>query len=363
MTKNRQSLYLDFYPAITHPETGKPTRREFLGMHVFDKPKNPPDKEHNREITALAENIRSQRQVMIAKQDYGFLVSRVQSTDFLAWFRRWTYRFEGSYLDTVKTALRYLETYAKGELRTDQVNERFLKGFREWLLTANALKWENHKISQNSASTWFGVVKSAVTAAYNDADLFPVNYAEKVEGIPQRDSQRKYLSLEELQQLAKTECDTPVLKRAALFSALTGLRYCDIERLTWLQTEYSEAQGHFIRFRQQKTDGAETMPISEQAASLLGTPGNPSEKVFAGLKYDTRQNAQLKYWIALAGIRKKITFHCFRHTYATLQLSLGTDLYTVSKMLGHKDISVTQIYAKVMDKAKREAADKIKLEL
>ena len=57
-----------------------------------------------------------------------------------------------------------------------------------------------------------------------------------------------------------------------------------------------------------------------------------------------------------------LSFHCFRHTYATLLLSSGTDIYTVSKMLTHKNVGTTQIYAKIVDEKKRQAADAIKLE-
>ena len=64
-----------------------------------------------------------------------------------------------------------------------------------------------------------------------------------------------------------------------------------------------------------------------------------------------------------AGISKTITFHCARHTYATLQLSLGTDIYTVSKLLGHRELKTTQIYAKIIDEKKQEAANRIKLNL
>ena len=69
----------------------------------------------------------------------------------------------------------------------------------------------------------------------------------------------------------------------------------------------------------------------------------------------------MKKWIAKAGIHKNITFHCFRHTFATLQLANGTDIYTVSKMLGHTNVNTTQIYAKVIDKNKIKAAEVIKL--
>ena len=58
-----------------------------------------------------------------------------------------------------------------------------------------------------------------------------------------------------------------------------------------------------------------------------------------------------------------ILFHCFRHTYATLQLTNGTDIYTVSKMLGHKKVTTTQIYAKIVDAKKNAAADAIQINL
>jgi site-specific recombinase XerD len=72
---------------------------------------------------------------------------------------------------------------------------------------------------------------------------------------------------------------------------------------------------------------------------------------------------KLQQWMMKAGISKTITFHCARHTYATLQLTAGTDIYTVSKLLGHKELKTTQVYAKIIDDKKKEAANKIILDL
>ncbi len=72
-------------------------------------------------------------------------------------------------------------------------------------------------------------------------------------------------------------------------------------------------------------------------------------------------NYPLKKWIQEAGIKKHITFHCFRHSYAVIQISLGTDIYTVSKMLTHKNVATTQIYADLVSAKKRETAEKISL--
>jgi site-specific recombinase XerD len=69
----------------------------------------------------------------------------------------------------------------------------------------------------------------------------------------------------------------------------------------------------------------------------------------------------LHAWIKAAGIRKHITFHCFWHTFATLQIALGTDIYTVSKMLTHKSVKTTQIYADLVNSKKRESANRISL--
>ena len=104
-------------------------------------------------------------------------------------------------------------------------------------------------------------------------------------------------------------------------------------------------------------------PISEDARTFLGEEGNPKDNVFTGFKYGNWNKTLLKDWMTDAGIKKHITFHCARHTYATLQLTLGTDIYTVSKLLGHKNLSTTEIYTKVINEKKIEAANKIKLNL
>lgn len=79
-----------------------------------------------------------------------------------------------------------------------------------------------------------------------------------------------------------------------------------------------------------------------------------------GLKREMLYN-DLPKWISDAGITKHITFHCFRHTYATLQIAAGTDIYTVSKMLTHRNVTTTQIYADLVNAKKRETVNRITL--
>lgn len=365
---SRQSLYLDFYPAIPHPETGNPTRREFLGLYLFDKAKTPIDKQHNKETLQLAEQIRQKRENYLNKPEIytGYEKEQLKirergEQNFVAYFKSLADKRKASNHDNWVSAYSYLEAFTKGNLRFADINETFCNGFKEYLLTTKSNKSNKVTLSQNSALSYYNKLKATLKQAYKDGYLLS-DLNAIIEPIKHAETRRNFLTIEELNSLVKTECKNPLLKRAALFSALTGLRFSDIKNLTWGELEYIEGNGYFIKFTQQKTKGVEMMPISEQAYGLLGERREPAEKVFVGLTYSAYENKHLYQWIGAAGIAKDITFHCFRHTFATLQLSKGTDIYTVSKMLGHRELKTTQIYAKIIDQTKRDAADRVKLD-
>ena len=368
ISKGRQSLYLDFYPAIPHPETGEPTRREFLGLYLFDKAKNPIDKQHNKETLQLAEQIRQKRENHLNKPEVytGYEKEQLKirergEQNFVEYFKTLANKRKASNHDNWVSAYNYLETFTNGNLKFADLNEKFCNEFKEYLLTTKSNKSSKTTLSQNSAVSYFNKLKATLKQAYKDGYL-QTDINAKIEPVKQAETRRNFLTIEELNSLVKTECNNPLLKRAALFSALTGLRFSDIKNLVWGEIHHSVENGYSIQFTQQKTKGVEVLPISEQAYSLLGEPKEPTDKVFEGLTYSAYENKHLYQWIGAAGITKDITFHCFRHTFATLQLSKGTDIYTVSKMLGHRELKTTQIYAKIIDQTKREAADKIQLD-
>jgi integrase len=365
---NRQSLYLDFYPAIPHPETGEPTRREFLGLYLFDKAKNPIDKQHNKETLQLAEQIRQKRENYLNKPEIytGYEKEQLKikeqgEKNFVEYFKSLADKRKASNHDNWVSAYNYLETFTNGNLKFADLNEKFCNEFKEYLLTTKTNKSRKTTLAPNSAVSYFNKLKATLKQAYKDGYL-QSDLNAKIEPIKQAETRRNFLTIEELNSLVKTECNNPLLKRAALFSALTGLRFSDIKNLVWGEIHHSIENGYSIQFTQQKTKGVEVLPISEQAYSLLGERKEPTDKVFEGLTYSAYENKHLYQWIGAAGITKDITFHCFRHTFATLQLSKGTDIYTVSKMLGHRELKTTQIYAKIIDQTKREAADKIQLD-
>ena len=213
------------------------------------------------------------------------------------------------------------------------------------------------KVGRNTASGYFEVFREGLKKAFREG-ILKDNPAREVTGIKRTEVKREYLTLEELQKLASTECDNEKLKRAFLFACLTGLRWCDIYNLKWINIEKFNGN-HRLTFTQQKTKGVEFMPLNKQAYDLLGEPGGAEEKVFSGLKYTTDAYYRLQIWGKQAGIDKPLTFHIARHTFATMQLTLGTDIYTVSKLLGHRFLKTTQIYAKIVDEKKQEAVNRI----
>lgn len=239
------------------------------------------------------------------------------------------------------------------------INVKMLEDFKRFLLSAPQGGGKTGIISQTTASTYFSILKAALKQAYID-DYITIDLASKVKNIPPNSVRRNFLTENELNKLAETPCDIPVLKRAALFSALTGLRHCDIQKLRWSEIQ-RDGNSYRLNFTQQKTKAVEYMPISEQAYKLCGEPKESCRLVFEDLTDAAWISKPLKRWLNAAGITRKITFHCFRHTFATLQLANGTDIYTVSKMLGHTDVKTTQIYAKVVNAKKEQAANAIKI--
>jgi site-specific recombinase XerD len=242
-----------------------------------------------------------------------------------------------------------------------QINLSKAEEIRRFMLTAPCGGNKKGTVSHNTAATYYSIFKAGLKQAFIDGYL-TVDISAKIKGIQDQESRREHLSVDELNILAETPCDRPILKRAALFSALTGVRHCDIQKLKWKEIQVVGEQVR-LNFTQQKTKGVEYMPISEQAYELCGEPGKPEQFVFEDLPDPSWISGPLKRWIKSAGITRNITFHCFRHTYATLQLAGGTDIYTVSKMLGHTNVKTTQIYAKVVDEKKQKATKAIKINI
>jgi len=359
--KGSISLYLEIYKGTTTSSSGKVKilrDYEYLNLYLIDNPKNQIDKQQNKETLSLAKSIKNKRELEIKNGLYGFINEFKQSTNFIDYFtdqmekRKQSKGNYGNWDSTQK----HLIKFAGIKVSFREIDQTFCENFRDYLKNT-AKKTNGLPLSSSSVSSYFNKFRACLKEAVKKKIILS-NPANDVTNPKVIENKREYLTLDELKAIVKTECRYDVLKRAFIFSCLTGLRWSDINNLKWSELQNTN-EGWRITFHQQKTKGLQYLDMSEQARVYLGEKGNPDERVFTGLKYSSYMNVELSKWIMRAGISKNITFHCARHTFAVLQLTLGTEIFTLSKLLGHSELKTTQIYAKIIDEKKREAVNKI----
>ena len=353
--KKRKSLYLDFYPAITDPDTGKLTRRKFLNSYITVRPKTDLERQINDERLTAANAERTKIEAAIQRGEYGKPQSKLYLYDYFQ-----NYIASKEIQASIYTGcLHYLNEYeSANKIRLSAIDDDFINGFKEYLLAAKNRK-NGKQLTQNSAANYFVVFRAVLHQAFKDR-LLKEDIRARHDNIKKTETHREFLTIEELRAMEATDCPNPCLKRAFIFSALTGLRYSDIESLRWAEIRTESGQTYiYKRIKKNKKD--ERLPVNEDAVRYMGKRQADDQKVFDGLEYSYHMNNDLRFWAAIAGITRHITFHSARHTFATLQITLGTDIYTVSKMLGHSELKTTQIYAKLIDKKKIEAVNRIKL--
>ena len=357
----RISLSIEFYRGSEITEDGK--RKHFrsfenLETYLFIDPKSAKERKENKEALEFAENVVAIRKAEYAQGRFELKNTAKAKRIFLNFFadlaeEKRTLDSSNNYGNWYST-YQHLKKVVPKNLTFEEIDENFIKKVRKYF-EKDAISKSEIPLSQNSKYSYFNKFKAALRNAFDNGYL-TVNYASKVKSFEQAESQREYLIFDELQRLAKAECNYPVLKKAFLFSCLSGLRWSDINTLIWKEVR-DEGDVSKVNFRQEKTDGVEYLYISKQARELLGERQDPQERVFKGLKYGMTYNTEIVRWCNRAAVPKHITFHSARHTNAVLLLENGADIYTVSKRLGHRELRTTQIYAKIVDSKMKEAAE------
>jgi integrase len=357
----RISLSIEFYRGSEITDDGKRKHlRNFenLDTYLIIDPKTAKEKKENKEALEFAENVISIRKAEYAQGRFELKNTAKAKRVFLNFFadlaeEKRTLDSSNNYGNWFST-YQHLKKVVPKNLTFEEIDEFFIKKVRKYF-EKDAISKSDLPLSQNSKYSYFNKFKAALRYAFDNGYL-TINYAAKIKSFEQAESQREYLIFDELQRLAKAECKYPVLKKAFLFSCLSGLRWSDINTLIWKEVR-DEGDISRVNFRQEKTEGVEYLYISKQARELLGERQDPQERVFKGLKYGMTYNTEIIRWCNRAAVPKHITFHSARHTNAVLLLENGADIYTVSKRLGHRELRTTQIYAKIVDSKMKEAAE------
>ncbi|EKF9770651.1 site-specific integrase [Vibrio cholerae] len=357
-SKGLQQLRLVYYYGVVEGEDGKKrAKRDYepLELYLYENPKTQAERQHNKEMLRQAEAARSARLVESHSNKFQ-LEDRVKlASSFYEYYDKLTASKESGSSSNYSiwiSAGKHLRSYhGRAELTFEELDKKFLEGFRKYLLEEPLTKSKS-KLAKNTASSYFNKVRAALNEAYREG-IIRDNPVQRVKSVKAENTQRTYLTLDEVRAMAKAECRYDVLKRAFLFSCTTGLRWSDIQKLTWKEIEEFQ-NGHYrIIFKQTKLLNAGNslvyLDLPDSAVKLMGERQDKAERVFKGLKYSSYTNVALLHWAMLAGVQKHVTFHVGRHTFAVAQLNRGVDIYSLSRLLGHSELRTTEIYADILE--------------
>lgn len=351
-----ESYYLDIYV------DGK---RQYEFLKLYRLPEiNARVKEQNRATLAAVETIKSKRIIELTNNKAGLKNTSGRSKMLLSdWMRTFYEEQKRRGVRGVKllgTVSNLVSTYiGKNKVRMGDIDKNFRVAFIRWLQSEYKTTWGN-PLSPKSMSDYVGYFSTALNAAVR-ADIIPENpfmSLTPTERIKVPESKREFLTVDEIKTLIATECPREDVKRAYLFACYCGLRLSDIYALRWRDLSKDGEQWR-ASVVMQKTTTPIFLPLSSQAMKWIPERGDAPDdgKVFDGLIAEPNINKVLAKWVKAAGITKKITYHTSRHSFATMMLTLGADLYTTSKLLGHSNVKTTQIYAKIVDSKKVEAVN------
>jgi integrase/recombinase XerD len=354
------SLYLDIY------QNGL-RKKESLKLYIVPEV-NAATKLQNANTRKLAEQIKAQRIIDIQKEG---LVdwNRVKKTRMT--LRQWLEQYASENGELSASSARakrnmlarvneYLIYIGKPDLTLKEVDKDFCKGFITFLKSCT-FNCGKKTLSQTTCRIFVNRFGSALAKAVREGliEHNPFLLLEAKEKPQKRVAEREFLTIEELKKVMATPCRYEIVKQAFLFSCFTGLRYSDMLSLKWSEI-HKAADGvtEYIDHTQVKTKDRVTIPLSEETKKWMPKQKKGEDTVFHELKItSTTVEVVLAEWMEAAGINKHITYHCSRHTAATLLLTLGASIYVVSKILGHKSIKMTEVYAKIVDKTKVETVN------
>lgn len=365
-----QSIYLDCYVNGV---------REYKFLSLYLRPENNREnKLWNREQLRLANAIKAQYIIDIQNGEYGFKDrNRSRKLNFITYCEEMAAEYDANGQNScavlMRSAIKRMTDYKGKNITFNHIDKDFLIGFIEYLNSDirdfdKAAKDKNCKpkpLSNVYKEALFARIMVALNKAERDGIILK-NPGKDIDRKLKPHSEQKtrcYLTIEEIQKIIETEYKpNNDIKPAFLFCCFSGLRYSDVSKLTWKEITVSQDGYAQIETTMQKTGKSITIPLSDNALKWLPErKGNlPESRIFYKLP-DQVNNAdvRLRTLIKKAGISKHVTFHCARHSFATLTLTYGADLYTVSKLLGHANIRTTQVYAKIVDESKRKAVNLI----
>lgn len=236
------------------------------------------------------------------------------------------------------------EYYHLSDISLKDVNHDFLRNFEVYLVTSC-------KCGPNTTAKFLQRFRTIIILAKNNGWIQKDPFANFKIRFQKVD--RGYLTQEQIEILMNKDFSLKRLEQVRdifVFCCYTGLAYIDVSKLRQSNIRKSFDGKLWIMGKREKTGISFNIPLLDIAKEILDKYAGtlPDDKALPVLS-NQKMNSYLKEIGTLCGINKELTFHLARHTFATLTLSKGVSIESVSKMLGHSNIKTTQIYAKITD--------------
>ncbi len=336
--KGKVSIYLDMHYF---------GQRKFLSLNLTfpEKPSNAFEKNQKRNAIELAKTIAYKKHVDIISNNEGIICVKAKQTCFFEYFQNYiSEKVNEKQKRNFSASFNKLKEFHKSRtLPCNLIDTEFLNSFSAYLLKS---------LNGSSPYTYFKRFRQVLKYASSEGYVsFDNNFKVR---IPQNNEEIKdVLTFEELQILVQTPCGNNQVKKAFLFACLTGLRYCDIKQLIWANVKSDR-----IELVQSKTRKIVSIVLHDNAKKLLGSRLQQTNLVFS-LPSHTSCLRTIKKWVKKASIEKHITFHCARHSFGSNLTISGTDIYVISKLLGHTSIKHTTRYTRYSDTIGKTAISKL----
>lgn len=349
------SLYLDVY------NSGQ-RKKEYLKLYLIPEKTNL-DKSKNKKTLEVAETIRAERILNIQSNKSGFFNSdnKYSKLPFVEYMEMEIKKLKGirtqNYIRRYTSSINWIKKY---DARTPlyNINKKWIQGYLHFLSETPGK--HGRLLNQNTIHEYLIYIANILNNAVREG-IIPYNPTKKLSAAdrPKKyESRRDFLTQEEINKLINTPTPSKYnpIRAAFLFSCFCGLRYSDIVQLKW-KNIVDQSGNITVEKKLQKTQNYLVLPLNKKAIEFLPEREENEKSVFHLPSSMATVEMYIKIWAEFAKIDKHVTFHTARHTFAVSILTCGGDIYTLSKLLGHKKISTTQIYADILEETKKKTMD------
>lgn len=363
LSDGRGSLFL-LYNYGYNGATGKSLRtKEFLKLYLESDPRTPLDRQQNKETFELAQKIKKERGQELLENREGYRI-RQKGVNLFVYFANFIEQSNVADKHVLEGALRNFKDFIKetypqfaNRIEPKNLSKPMMRGFAHYIEdthTGEGIRtyWQRFKRLINYAVSQKVIKESPCLGikVANTSDILG----------------KDILSREELIRLFQThynkESDT--IRRGFALTCFTGIRHCDLAKLTWGAVDYTNKT---LSFRQSKVlhdssvSGVVT-PLNDNLLAIIGEKpegAKDTDLIFPNFPSIEASNKALRHWTKRAGIDKHITWHCGRHTFATQMLSNGANVKVVSELLGHSSLKITTKYLRAVDDLKKAAINSL----